>query len=314
MVLKSHLIHFYPAFIKFTGSVHAALLLSRLYWWFSHTPTKLKVTREGKLWLVKSHTEWLEECGLTRQMVRRAETKLMNLNLMERKLWKFNKTPTNHYHLDVEKLLRLVRSNQPPMVGMNQSITIGTTVPKVTNKTQLLSDADASREDTEEHVAERTAREVLEGIQKKINSAPSKPQKVSAKSLSMFWTTLVPKHFDTGLLKPHTMRELGMLSQYIKITGTHAYPAMKWAIENWAKFRYRAKEELDEEVAAKPVVSSLLKACVVAVEGYQKAGAKVHSPRTLQTSAKPESGRKEERPATKAEVEAMLKSVDDDEE
>jgi|PlaIllAssembly_1097288.scaffolds.fasta_scaffold00471_3 hypothetical protein len=297
----------YPAFNVITESAAAGVLLSWLYWWFTHTPTKLRVQKRGKLWLAKSRMDIAEECGLSAQATRTAEAKLLAMGLVERVVWKFDAIPTNHYHLDVEKLARFVA---PHKSGINKSITGVEDTSCLPPKKKLihrLSDDFASQEETEESMAGKTAREVLEGIQKKAAASPTVQGKVQAKTLSTHWQRIVPKHFDVGFQKPHTMRELGMLSRYVKLTGAHALPAMEWALSNWAKFRYRAKEEMGEEVASKPTIPALLKCCTVAVEGYLKVKEPVHSPEPVQMSAPTV-----EKPvlATKEEIEAMLKSMD----
>jgi hypothetical protein len=107
------------------------------------------------------------------------------------------------------------------------------------------------------------------------------------------------------------MKELGMFSQYLKATGTHAVPAMEWAVKNWSDFRYLSQEQLGEAVPSTPRIGALLKCCTVAVEGYLKAQTPVSYPTPVQTSAQVEV---DEVPmATKEEIEAMLKSMDKDE-
>ena len=316
--MKHPVIHHVSLIIEFvtlTNSVTAALLLSRLYWWFSTEPTPLRVQREGKMWLAKDYKYWLTECGLTRQMLRTAEAKLIALNLIERRIWKFDAVPTIHYYLDTEDLAtRLVDINQSmvginqSVVGINQSITVDTNLPTKLKSSKYRSDAIASQKEVGETMANKTAQEVQKEIQKKMSESPSKPEKVNAKNLSLHWRKWVPKYFDVGFMKSHTMKELGMLSQYIKTTGTHAVPAMEWAIAHWSDFRYRVKEELGDETTSKPSVGALLKGSVVAVEGYLKDQAGVDSPELVQISA-PSVVKEERVLATKEEIAAMLKSV-----
>jgi hypothetical protein len=301
----------YPAFNVLTGTAAAGVFLSYLYGWFTHAPTKLRVKKRGKLWLAKSRLDIGEECGLSSKSTRCAEERLITMGLVERVVWKFDAAPTNHYHLDVEKLSRFVQKGKSEK---GKSITVVEDTSCLPLKKKLihrLSDDFASQEETEESMAGKTAREVLEGIQKKAAASPTVHGKVQAKTLSTHWQRIVPKHFDVGFQKPHTMRELGMLSRYVKLTGAHALPAMEWALSNWAKFRYRAKEEMGEEVSSKPSIPALLKCCVVAVEGYLKVKEPVHSPEPVQTSAPTV-----EKPvlATKEEIEAMLKSMDKNDE
>jgi len=311
-----HYIAVIVEFVALTGSMTSAVLLSRLYSWFTVDYHKLRVQREGKMWLAKKHAEWTIDCGLTRQEIRTAEKRLTELGVLERKVWKFDGEPTAHYHLDVEHLKQvlwlpatngMVASNQT-VVASNQSITVGSNQPTKIKSSKYRSDAIASQKEVGGDMADKTAREVQKEIEKKISESPSKPLKVNAKNLSLYWRQQIPKYFDVGFMKSHTMKELGMLSQYIKTTGVHAVPAMEWAIRQWSEFRYRVKEELGDETTSKPSVGSLLKGCTVAVEGYLKAQAPVDSPEPVQISAIT-MGMDVRVLATKEEIAAMLKSV-----
>ena len=304
-------IEFVVEFVPLTGSVSAAIVLSYLHGWFKEEPTRLRVYREGKLWLVRNHREWTTDTGLSRKNLRTAANRLQRLGLIEMKVWKFDADPTMHYHLNRANLaIRLAQSGQ--------SITVKTVVPELPIKTQLLSDDfSSSQKDevpvtTEKTMGKQTAKEVFEEMQKKISASPSKPTKSNAKALSTYWMKLVPKYFDQGMQRPHTMRELGMFAQYAKLTGENAVPAMEWAISHWTEFRYRAKETLGEETPVAPKVGSLLKCCVAAVEGYQKATAKVDFSAVVHSSAQVVTKMKDKQ-ATDAEIEAMLKSVDNHE-
>ena len=133
--------------------------------------------------------------------------------------------------------------------------------------------------------------------------------------LSKLWIKTVAEVQDTVLHRPHGMKELGMLKHYLRFTGENAAPALVWAVRNWARYRYRAQEELGESLPSTPRVGALLRGCEAAVRWYLKDEAKkqvaptpVESPQ-LQISAQP--GVVETK-ATKAEIEQYLKDTKDE--
>jgi len=77
------------AFIKFTGSVEAALLLSQIIYWSDRNP-------RGK-WFYKSYKDWQDEIGLSKHKVAHATAILTTKNLVKTKVKKANGNPTLHY-------------------------------------------------------------------------------------------------------------------------------------------------------------------------------------------------------------------------
>jgi hypothetical protein len=223
----------------------------------------------------------------------------------------------------IEVIQWLQKTN--PLVASNQSITGKITAGKLTEKLKntscSLTDAFASGHVKEKQV--QTGQGVEKKIEKKIEKknmnsketleksvnqnmrAKTPPKKGTASSLSKYWINTLPLLKD-GFVKPHTLKELGVLSQYMKVTGAHALPALEWALKNWSAFQYRAKLEKGIDVPSKPNVYSLLKCCDVAVNGYQqdqqKAVAAVKKP--VQMTAL-----KKEPLATKEEVLVILKGL-----
>ena len=103
-----------------TSTLSTALLLSQLVYWFKPTKSgksKLSIFRDGKLWLAKSHEQWMEECGLTPKMCRFAAKELQQAGLIEVRVWKFGGAPINHYWLDTEALLQLIAFHFPDSVS-----------------------------------------------------------------------------------------------------------------------------------------------------------------------------------------------------
>lgn len=97
-------------YIDMVKDINTAVLLSQLVYWFSsdvHGKTKLRVVKEGKLWLVKSKNEWYLETRLSKKQLERAEKILKELGIIEIKTWKFKNIPTNHYYFKWDNFIQL---------------------------------------------------------------------------------------------------------------------------------------------------------------------------------------------------------------
>lgn len=89
----------HKAFVKFTGSIEAAIMMSQLLYWTTRS------TRNG--WIAKTDSDFAEELCLTVYAVRQSRGRLEQMGFLETDLRKFNGTPTMHYHLDLQKLEEL---------------------------------------------------------------------------------------------------------------------------------------------------------------------------------------------------------------
>lgn len=101
-------IDFKKIYVDMTDDILAGLLLSQIVFW--HLPnktgdSKLRVQKEGHYWIAKSHDEWYEEIRFTRKNFDTAIKKLIQLNLVEKKIFKFNGAPRIHVRLLEENFL-----------------------------------------------------------------------------------------------------------------------------------------------------------------------------------------------------------------
>lgn len=78
------------AFIRYAGSLEAALLLSQILYWSDKT-------QDG--WFYKTYKEWDEEIALGEYDVRKASKSLKEKGILETRLKKANGAPTVHYRL-----------------------------------------------------------------------------------------------------------------------------------------------------------------------------------------------------------------------
>lgn len=96
-------------YIDIAGDLIAGILLSQIIYW--HLPnqegqTKLRVEKNGQLWLVKGREDWWEECRISPKQFDRAITILQKKNLVEKKIFKFNGNPTTHIRLNFDVLIQ----------------------------------------------------------------------------------------------------------------------------------------------------------------------------------------------------------------
>jgi hypothetical protein len=85
------------------GDIVTGLMLDRLRFWFKPNQNgkpKTTINRDGKRWVAKTRKEWHDECRLTERQADRATAKLVELGLVETKVWKFKGNPTLHYWIN----------------------------------------------------------------------------------------------------------------------------------------------------------------------------------------------------------------------
>jgi len=305
-------------------------------------------------WYACPHSTWERKTGLTRRQVRWLEDRMVKLDIIETIVKRVHETPIKHYRVRRERaLVRLhlidnllwhevpqtveemdaaIKTTSGMASGMANPIYTGLPLEEVETQQNYLhstSNAIALQEPmTPNDMGEPTistssnkhSSQILKELKEKIvnphaGACASAGGKVTPLVLSKLWIKTVAEVQDTVLHRPHGMKELGMLKHYLKFTGDNAAPALVWAVRNWARYRYRAQEELGESLPSTPRVGALLRGCEAAVRWYLKDEAKkqvaptpVESPQ-LQISAQP--GVVETK-ATKAEIEQYLKDTKDE--
>lgn len=89
-------------YIDMAGDLMAGVMLSQIVYW--HLPSrngdsKLRITREGSDWLVKSYSQWWDEIRMTEDQARRALKILKEKDLVNTKVWRFAGSPTMHIRI-----------------------------------------------------------------------------------------------------------------------------------------------------------------------------------------------------------------------
>lgn len=96
-------------YIDMAGDVMPGILLSELVYW--HLPnksgqTKLRIERDGYLWIAVQRNEWWERIRFTPNQADYAIRKLAERGLIVRALYKFSGVPTVHLRLDLDIFLQ----------------------------------------------------------------------------------------------------------------------------------------------------------------------------------------------------------------
>ena len=93
------------------GDLLAGILLSQIVYWYlpskDSTATKLRVVKDGELWLAKGRDDWWEECRITAYQFDRAIKVLCDIGIVEKKIFKFNGNPMIHLRIVPNKFLEL---------------------------------------------------------------------------------------------------------------------------------------------------------------------------------------------------------------
>ena len=102
-------IDFKTVYVDMTGDLIAGLLLSQILYW--NLPddagkTRLRVERDGKLWLVKSHDDWWSEIRISPKQAKRALALLEDLGLIAREYHRFNGLRMTHISIVVEAFMQ----------------------------------------------------------------------------------------------------------------------------------------------------------------------------------------------------------------
>lgn len=95
-------------YIDVAGDLAAGILLSQIVYW--HLPNKsgeckLRVKRNGKLWLVKRRQDWWYECRIKEKQIDRCLRKLVEKNIITTSIYKFNGDPTIHISINWKPFL-----------------------------------------------------------------------------------------------------------------------------------------------------------------------------------------------------------------
>jgi hypothetical protein len=101
-------------YIDIAEDIIAGLLLSQIVYWYLPSKQdgkpKLRVKKDGEYWLAKNRNDWWDECRIKPRQFDNAFKKLEEKGLVEKRLYRFNGSPTIHIRLMPEVLLKCINS------------------------------------------------------------------------------------------------------------------------------------------------------------------------------------------------------------
>lgn len=145
---KDKFIHTHHATIDIAGDLVAGILLDRILWWFTAKPngeSKVKVKKDGFIWLAKKRTDWVDEIRISPKQYDRASKLLVDAGLIIVGKYKFNGDPMIHirpnYDVYMQRLNEWKRGiAQQLLEGVNSELTDGEKPTDATDSDAFLDD------------------------------------------------------------------------------------------------------------------------------------------------------------------------------
>lgn len=177
-------IAFHRVFVKVTGSVNAAIMLSQAIYWSKRTKSK-----DG--WFYKSRDEWEEETGLSRYEQEAARKLLVRAGVWDEELR--GVPATMNFHVDTARLQDRLLSypqlavNQPSSWGKNPQLVGDKTPSLLGEKPPTLRLTETTTENTSENTQDERTVHALSTFEKFWTLYPKKLDRDEAKRL---WLSL----------------------------------------------------------------------------------------------------------------------------
>lgn len=233
-------------YIDIAGDLVAGILLSQIIYW--HLPskrdgqTKLRVKKDGKLWLAKGRDDWWDECRITPRQFDRAIGILVDKGIVEKERFRFGGSPTIHIRLVPEVLMQYIENE---ISGVNSILTKGENPILQNVKMELDERLKTLTENTTENTTETTTLNTyaLESACDSTRASPNDHDK-QEKPRKPFRSLKQQQRFDTFWEAYPRKRSKGQAEKtWIKINpDDELLDAMLSSIERWK----RSKEWLKD--------------------------------------------------------------------
>jgi hypothetical protein len=172
-------IAFHRTFIKVTGSVNAALMLSQAIYWSKRTK------KEADRWFYKSQADWEEETGLTRYEQEHARKLLRTSGVWDEQLK--GVPATLWYHVDLERLQDRLLVYHQPVCGKTPNWIAGEPHTSLGQNPEHLRLTETTSETTTENTQDERTQHALTTFEKFWTLYPKKLDREEAKRL---WLSL----------------------------------------------------------------------------------------------------------------------------
>lgn len=111
-------------YIDVADDLVAGVLLSQIAYWFlpnKEGKTKLRVRKEGFLWLVKGRDDWWEECRIKARQYDTAIKKLIDRGIIIKATYKFDGNPMTHIRINWTVFLSLLKNELDKLENVNNT-------------------------------------------------------------------------------------------------------------------------------------------------------------------------------------------------
>lgn len=220
-----------PELFDTVKDVNATLLLSQIKYWFKKDKSgklKVKIYREGKYWLAKTIKDWWQELRLTFSQVRRALRILVDLGLIQIKIFKFAGSPTTHISLNSDLL------PETNSFVLNDISYTETKEEKITN---IYEDSEKELTLMRNEYKDLSLGDIVKKVMELKGTKPEIPQKVSSKSMMVWFKKYCACIYDDmGKFSNPTLAEYGQMKHLLKKLGGNAPYLIRQIIEHWDEF------------------------------------------------------------------------------
>ena len=238
--MNTNVLAFVPAYVELVdGDIQAALLFSQIIYWLlpgKSGKSKLRVERDGAMWLAKTASHWGDELGFTPKQAYRAIGVLKAKGLIWTKRFRFKGSPTTCIRL-TEKGEDALNSHPSQFHSTSKANPISlqgktyTEDYKTESTTENVDSAGKPAEEAQQHKnnKEQTGKEVEKISSKNENVSHYKSQELK---LAKIWKEGMAQHHP-GFQKELTKKEYGQLKQFREKVGQQAEEVLAFSIELW---------------------------------------------------------------------------------
>ncbi|MGN6327750.1 MAG: hypothetical protein ACTHL5_02285 [Rhodanobacter sp.] len=284
-----------PEYVKFAGA-NTAVLLSQIVYWFSNN--RLRVKRDGRMWLAKTREELAGECGLSLDQYKRAIKRLKDLGLVVVEAHMWNGFRTSYLWLDHSRLAQIAPTSRVESAPTGRSrsyrpITETTNRDYDREQHERASPHEQKRVgEAQEQVREKEPRAIADWVAERPGLAEQRLKtnftatewemkageilrrhqkmgfreiRLTTNSLAMQWKRCMSAKYGE-FEKDLTKKEIGQLKMYMQKAGHHAPGALRYMFDDWGGVVHRIIHEKGLKGApGRPNIDFLLKYHDVAI-------------------------------------------------
>lgn len=111
-------IHLKRIYIKINDdNLYDGVMFSQIMFWHGRNKEtgkpRMKIKKQGHLWLAKKYSDWEDECGINEHTARKCINRIKKRGLIFANLWKFDNVPMVHIRINWDEFEKRIMSNRP---------------------------------------------------------------------------------------------------------------------------------------------------------------------------------------------------------